>query len=137
MVALVLALVVNFAFCYLSLGLSVLAFAAIARAHMRLRGEGPPASEPSTSDDALDVLDVPEPAPVSEREARPRRRPFFPIADYDELTAAEVVSVLGVLDVDELELVRAREEDGPARTTVLKRIDQRVAAIERQSRRPS
>src|SRR5438045_6002445 len=77
-VALVLALVVNFAFCYLSLGLSVLAFAAIARAHMRLRGEGPRPSEPSISDDALDVLDVPEPAPVSEREARPRRRPFFP-----------------------------------------------------------
>ncbi len=49
---------------------------------------------------------------------------IFPIADYDELKANEVVSLLPELDDDELEQVREREERGAARTTVLNRIDQ-------------
>jgi hypothetical protein len=49
---------------------------------------------------------------------------IFPIADYDELKAAEVVSLLPELDDDELEEVRDREERGAARATVLNRIDQ-------------
>jgi hypothetical protein len=49
---------------------------------------------------------------------------IFPIADYDELKAAEVVSLLPELDDDELEEVREREERGAARATVLNRIDQ-------------
>jgi len=49
---------------------------------------------------------------------------IFPIADYDDLKAAEVVSLLPELDDDELEQVRDREERGPARATVLNRIDQ-------------
>src|SRR5439155_10093713 len=103
-VALVLALIVNFAFCYLSLGLSVLAFAAIARAHMGFRQEHPVPAEPVMSDDALDVLDVPEPEPPPKPSPRKRaHRPHFPIADYDQLTAAAIVSVLGLLDTDELE----------------------------------
>ena len=49
---------------------------------------------------------------------------IFPIADYDDLKAAEVVSLLPELDDDELEQVRDREERGAARATVLNRIDQ-------------
>jgi hypothetical protein len=49
---------------------------------------------------------------------------IFPIADYDDLKAAEVVSLLPELDDDELEEVRDREERGAARATVLNRIDQ-------------
>jgi hypothetical protein len=49
---------------------------------------------------------------------------IFPIADYDELKAAEVVSLLPELDDDELEEVRDREERGASRATVLNRIDQ-------------
>jgi hypothetical protein len=49
---------------------------------------------------------------------------MFPIAEYDDLKAAEVVSLLPELDDDELEEVRAREERGAARATVLNRIDQ-------------
>jgi hypothetical protein len=49
---------------------------------------------------------------------------IFPIADYDDLKAAEVVSLLPELDDDELDQVRDREERGAARATVLNRIDQ-------------
>src|SRR5438270_558705 len=48
---------------------------------------------------------------------------IFPIADYDDLKAAEVVSLLPELDDDELEQVRDREERGAGRATVLNRID--------------
>jgi hypothetical protein len=47
----------------------------------------------------------------------------FPIADYDELRAAEVVALLEVLDPDELDLVRARELAGGRRPPILNRID--------------
>jgi hypothetical protein len=49
---------------------------------------------------------------------------FFPIADYDELKAAEVVSLLPELDDEELEEVREHEARGAGRATVLNRIDQ-------------
>ena len=48
----------------------------------------------------------------------------FPIAEYDDLKAAEVVSLLPELDDDELEDVRDREERGANRATVINRIDQ-------------
>src|SRR5207248_6040739 len=48
----------------------------------------------------------------------------FPIADYDDLKAAEVVSLLPELDDDELDDVRDREERGANRATVVNRIDQ-------------
>ena len=47
----------------------------------------------------------------------------FPIADYEERTAADIVAQLGELSVRDLERVRARERDGKARVTVLRRID--------------
>jgi hypothetical protein len=49
---------------------------------------------------------------------------LFPIAEYDDLKAAEVVSLLPELDDDELEEVRERESRGASRATVLNRIDQ-------------
>jgi len=49
---------------------------------------------------------------------------LFPIAEYDDLKAAEVVSLLPELDDDELEEVRDRESRGASRATVLNRIDQ-------------
>ena len=48
----------------------------------------------------------------------------FPIADYDDLKAGEVVSLLPELDDDELDDVRDREESGANRATVINRIDQ-------------
>jgi len=66
-----------------------------------------------------------EEAPEAEEEEEEvGEEEIFPIADYDELKAAEVVSLLPELDDDELEQVRDREERGAARATVLSRIDQ-------------
>jgi len=65
-----------------------------------------------------------EEAPEAEAEEEVGEEEIFPIADYDELKAAEVVSLLPELDDDELEQVRDREERGAARATVLSRIDQ-------------
>jgi hypothetical protein len=60
---------------------------------------------------------------------------LFPIADYDELKAAEVVSLLPELDDDELEEVRDREGSGANRATVLKRIDQLLGIEEAPPKR--
>lgn len=48
----------------------------------------------------------------------------FPIADYDELRVSEILPLLSELDPDELEVVRAREESGKARASVLGRLDE-------------
>jgi hypothetical protein len=62
--------------------------------------------------------------PEEEEEAAEDLGEVFPIADYDDLKAAEVVSLLPELDDDELDEVREREEQGAGRATVLNRIDQ-------------
>jgi hypothetical protein len=48
----------------------------------------------------------------------------FPIEDYDELLVSEILPLLAELDVDELEVVRDREQGGKARATLLRRIEQ-------------
>ena len=68
--------------------------------------------------------DEEEPEEEEEGAADVGEEGIFPIADYDDLKAAEVVSLLPELDDDELEQVRDREERGAARATVLNRIDQ-------------
>lgn len=55
----------------------------------------------------------------------------FPISDYDELLVTEIIPLLSALDAAELEQVRAREQSGKARTSVLRRIDSELD--ERQS----
>lgn len=55
----------------------------------------------------------------------------FPISDYDELLVTEIIPLLSSLDAPELEQVRAREQAGKARTSVLRRIDSELD--ERQS----
>jgi hypothetical protein len=57
----------------------------------------------------------------------------FPIANYDELLVTEVVPMLGALSATELRQVRAREEAGKARASVLRRIDSEIAARETPS----
>jgi hypothetical protein len=63
------------------------------------------------------------PAPL---DASPADTSGFPIADYDELLVTEVVPMLGALSVSELQVVRAREESGKARASVLRRIDTEI-----------
>jgi DNA-binding protein HU-beta len=47
----------------------------------------------------------------------------FPIAEYDELRVAEILPLLPELDSEELQVVRAREQAGKARATILARIE--------------
>ncbi|MGI9603240.1 MAG: hypothetical protein ACR2QE_15235 [Acidimicrobiales bacterium] len=47
-----------------------------------------------------------------------------PIDDYDNLTAASIVSALGDLDPDQLRTVASYERAGRNRITVLNRVDQ-------------
>lgn len=51
----------------------------------------------------------------------------FPIADYDELTVAEIMPLLPQLYSDELGIVAQRERTGKARATILARLDELAA----------
>lgn len=51
----------------------------------------------------------------------------FPIPDYEDRRVAEIVPLLGDLDRDELEMVRAHEAAGRNRTTIVRRIDDLIA----------
>jgi len=79
----------------------------------------------------------PEPAPELEPEPGLRGGPMagrpvapavgeFPIPDYDDLKALEVLGRLPDLSVTELHLVRRREEDGFRRAMVLNRVDRLI-----------
>ena len=54
----------------------------------------------------------------------------FPIEEYDDLLVSEILPLLAELDLDELDLVREREEAGKNRSSILKRIDQLVEELE-------
>lgn len=51
----------------------------------------------------------------------------FPIADYDELTVAEIMPLLPQLYSDELGIVAERERTGKKRSTILARLDELAA----------
>ena len=51
----------------------------------------------------------------------------FPIADYQNLRATDILSILSNLDEDDLKLVREVEAGGKARTSILSRIDALLA----------
>ena len=67
---------------------------------------------------------VQEPEPVGAGSASFAADGDFPIEDYDELLVSEILPLLAELDPDELEMVRDREQDGKARATLLRRIEQ-------------
>ena len=65
------------------------------------------------------------PQPVSVA-ALPEDDDYFPIEDYEDLRAGEILPLLPELDEDELEMVRGRERSGSARASILHRIDELV-----------
>lgn len=67
---------------------------------------------------------VNEPEPAAASRGREFAADEFPIEDYDELLVSEILPLLAELDVDELEVVREREQSGKARATLLRRIEQ-------------
>lgn len=53
----------------------------------------------------------------------------FPIEGYDSLTAGQIVPLLGDLEPDELEEVRAHEAGGAGRHTILVALDRRLGRV--------
>jgi len=97
------------------------------------------------ADDELEVEPQPaapaeaEPAPVAARSLRSMGEVpslsdddwdddevVFPIADYDELTADQIIPLLPHLEADELEDVKAREVAGQGRKSVITEIDRHL-----------
>ena len=85
---------------------------------------------------------APRPEPVSTMTARDATATFtaprgadvddldFPIPDYDSLRASQILDQLGDLSLDELDMVREREEQGKNRATIIRRVDLRIDALE-------
>ena len=73
---------------------------------------------------------APDEEPVAETPAEDagEEEPFFPIADYDELKASEILPLLPQLYPEELEEVAERERAGANRATVLNRISRLLGA---------
>ncbi len=80
----------------------------------------PPVTEPSASPAAGRA-----PAPASAVAVED-----FPIEGYDTLRVSQILPALDGLDLDDLDAVREREEQGKNRTTVLRRIDMLMDELE-------
>ncbi|HEX4901962.1 MAG TPA: hypothetical protein VFV42_04075, partial [Acidimicrobiales bacterium] len=55
---------------------------------------------------------------------------LFPIADYDELTADQIIPLLSQLEDDELEDVKAREIAGQGRKSVITELDRQLGLVD-------
>jgi hypothetical protein len=92
----------------------------------------PPPPEPTVtiatigSEDGPDAEVVPVGAPVGPSDEEVE----FPIADYNELRASEILPLLPELDLDELDVVRERELAGKRRSAVVDRIDDQMDELE-------
>ncbi|MBV8560121.1 MAG: hypothetical protein JO050_05070 [Acidimicrobiia bacterium] len=93
---------------------------------------------------ALDVPEEPDAEPEPElEEAEPEdaeaeeaaEGSFFD--DYDDLTAAEILPVLGTLDPSGLRWVRGRERSGANRVTVLNQVEKLIADTGGSAPRPA
>lgn len=83
-----------------------------------------------------DLAELAEPEPASEPEPADSSQASF-FDQYDDLTAAEIVPFLAVLDRDGLLWVRARERSGANRVTVLNKAQQLIGEEGGRSPRPS
>ena len=90
--------------------------------------------EAEDSDEAEHRFDAPPDDEFDDAAARPASPPvrvaalpmdddYFPIEDYDDLRASEILPLLPELDDDELDMVRERERTGSARASILHRVD--------------
>jgi hypothetical protein len=89
-----------------------------------LADEAAPATQRQAAvsdEEVTDAVQEPEPADAG---GRGFAADDFPIEDYDELLVSEILPLLAELDADELETVRVREQNGKARATLLRRIEQ-------------
>ncbi|MGH9178104.1 MAG: hypothetical protein ACRD0N_06075, partial [Acidimicrobiales bacterium] len=71
-----------------------------------------------------------EPEPVTAQTPVMGSDDGFPIAGYDTLRASQIIAQLDDLSLDELDMVREREEQGKNRATVVRQVDVRIEALE-------
>ncbi len=89
------------------------------------------AAEAEAAGDAVAPAPAPSPTPAPAPSTAPAASLlddeddayFFPIADYDALSVAQITPLLPQLEADELEEVREREVSGAGRKTILGEID--------------
>jgi hypothetical protein len=91
----------------------------VEEAEWQAEPEGAEPPEPVAPED--DVVEAPGPGPLPARRAAAPGE--FPIPDYDELRALDVLGRLSDLNYSELQQVREREEAGARRAMILNRID--------------
>ena len=84
--------------------------------------EPPPLPADAGAGAATAVATAPTATAVDEAE--------FPIADYDDLRVSEILPLLPELELDELYVVRDREQQGKNRSAVIGRIDDLIADLE-------
>ena len=83
------------------------------------------------ADDPTQVIDAPAPAPAApapsvsllDEDEDEDDAAFFPIADYDDLSVSQIMPLLSQLELDELQDVKAREQSGANRKTLIAEID--------------
>jgi hypothetical protein len=103
----------------------------------------PPVSraEPSRQEPAFEPEPAyaPEPEPAAAtgrfaaREPEPEPMPEddgFPIPGYDSMRASQILERLPELRLEELDMVREREEQGKNRATIIRRVDLRIDELE-------
>jgi hypothetical protein len=125
---------------YISIVCSLAAGATLAVFSRMSRRAAAGDTAPTTSGFTAETEAEPAPsafaAPVADDEPEPTRampavgRDEFPIEDYDDLRVSDILPLLTDLDLDELEMVREREVDGKDRSTIIKRIDERIDQLE-------
>ncbi|HVF13389.1 MAG TPA: hypothetical protein VM942_02250 [Acidimicrobiales bacterium] len=69
------------------------------------------------------------PSVISSEMPEPVVRGGFPLPDFDELRAPELLRRVEELDIAQLEQVREREAAGKARSSILSRIDARIESL--------
>ena len=117
--------------CSIAAGIVLAVFSRMSRraAAPATAGSGPaPLVEPTTASPDLD--EAAEAGDLVRTQAVPVVGDTFPIEDYDDLLVSEILPLLPELDLDELDLVREREESGKKRSSILKRIDQLAEELE-------
>ena len=95
------------------------------------------------AEDADGAPSAPEPVPVVDEfpAAAPHEFPAdddgFPIADYDQLSADEIIAVLDDLEDEELDMVAEREEMGQNRAEILDYIDDMFEEVDAGAPEPA
>ncbi len=87
----------------------------------RSEEEAPPPPPPPSPPDAMTEVEAPAGPELDGDETE--AAPPLPIAGYDELTAREIVGLLGDLTPEQRARVRVHEENGRGRKTVLGKLD--------------